>query len=120
MHDLNEIMEKATALGELISRHPRLQAYAAARRAVDSDTAAQRLLRDYANHARQVRALESAQKPIGVDDKRRLAELEQQFASNELLKNLMRTQADFVEMMGHVNRAMEGPLAAALPEDHGA
>lgn len=120
MHDLTEIMEKARSLGELIARHPRLQAYAAARKAVDSDNTAQRLMRDYAEHANRLQALESAQKPIGVDDKRRLADLEQQFASNDLLKTLMRAQADFVEMMGHVNRAMEGPLAAALPRENGA
>lgn len=119
MHELNEIVEKAKALGELIARHSRLQAYAAARKAIDADPAAQRLLRDYARQADHMRELEAAQKPIGVEDKRRLAELEQQFAANDLLKQLMRAQADFVEMMGHVNRAMEEPLADALPQDHG-
>ncbi|MBL8880807.1 MAG: YlbF family regulator [Phycisphaerales bacterium] len=119
MHELNEIIEEARGLGELIARHPRLIAYAAARKAVSSDREANRLLSDYARQADRMRHLEAEQRPIGVDDKRKLAELEQQFASNELLKTLMRAQADFVEMMGHINRAMEAPMSAVLPQDHG-
>lgn len=119
MHELNELIESARKLGELIARHPRMQAYAAARKAVIADHDANRLLSEYSRQADHLRQLEATRQPIGVDDKRKLGELEQKFSSNDLLKALMRAQADFVEMMGHVNRAMESPMAASLPQEQG-
>jgi hypothetical protein len=35
-------------------------------------------------------------------------------ASNEALKQLMRTQADYLELMNRVHEAMEGPIGEAL------
>ena len=113
MADVQELVNQARALGEAIARHPDVQAYAAARKKVNSDADAQQLLKSYSEQAGRIRTLEAQQKPIEPEDKRKLIEYEQKMASNEALKELMRRQVDYVTLMNQINQAMESPLAAA-------
>jgi cell fate (sporulation/competence/biofilm development) regulator YlbF (YheA/YmcA/DUF963 family) len=112
MAEIQELVDRARALGEAIANHPDVRAFAAARTRVEKDAEAQQLLKAYEEQARHIRRLEAEQKPIEVADKRKLAECEQRMASNDALKELMRRQADYVALMNQVNRAMEAPLAA--------
>jgi cell fate (sporulation/competence/biofilm development) regulator YlbF (YheA/YmcA/DUF963 family) len=118
MDDLQELMDKAGALGQAIAAHPRMREYNAAREAVEKDADAQSLLRDYAKQAERIRELERNQKPVEVADKQKLAEIEGRMAGNDAFKRLMRCQADYVELMNQVNRAMEAPLVT--PSNAGA
>ncbi len=110
MRDYQELLQQAHALGEAIARHPRAQALRAAQESLKTDPAARKLLSDYGQHAERLRELEATNRPIEVDDKRRLAELESGMSSNEAIKALMRVQADYIELMTHINQAMEAPL----------
>ena len=110
MSDYQHLLEKARSLGEAIANHERVRAYLAARRAVQTDAEAGTLLRDYQAQAERMRTLSAEQKPIEVADKRALAELEGKMASSAALKQLMRAQADYIELMNHINEAMEAPI----------
>jgi cell fate (sporulation/competence/biofilm development) regulator YlbF (YheA/YmcA/DUF963 family) len=112
MTEIQELLDRARALGEAIANHPHVQAFTAAREEVEKDAEAQQVLKAYEEQARHIRRLEAKRKPIEVADKRKLAECEQRMASNDALKKLMRRQADYVALMNQVNRAMETPLAA--------
>lgn len=117
MADLQELLTKARVLGEALAGHPRVRAHYEAQRAVRDDAAAQKLLQDYQTQLNHIRRLEAERKPVEVADKHKLRDLEARMAGHEAFKNLMRTQADQVEIMAHVNRAIEEPLAAlAQPE----
>jgi cell fate (sporulation/competence/biofilm development) regulator YlbF (YheA/YmcA/DUF963 family) len=111
MEGVQELLERARALGKAIASHPRVQVFMAAREKVEKDAACQEVLKAYSEQAKRVRELEAQQKPIEVTDKRKLAECEQKMASNDALKELMRAQADYIELMNQVNRSMEEPLA---------
>ena len=113
MTDVQELLDRARALGEAIANHPHVQAFAAAREKVEKDAEAQQVLKAYEEQAQHIRQLETARRPIEVADKRKLAECERKMASNDALKELMRRQADYVALMNQVNRAMEAPLAAS-------
>jgi len=117
MAEIEALLERARALGEAIANHPYFQAFTEARKKTENDTEAQGLLRAYAEHAQRVRQLQAEQKPIEVADKRKLAEYEQQMASNSALKELMRAQTDYVALMNQVNQAMEAPLATPRGSD---
>lgn len=112
MDDLQELLDKARVLGEAIGAHPRMREYNAAREAVEKDADAQSLLQSYGKQAEHIRELERNQKPVEVADKQKLAEIEGRMAAHDAFKRLMRCQADYVELMNQVNRAMEAPLAA--------
>ena len=117
MSDVQELLNKARSLGVALAGHPRVRAHYEAQRAVRADPEAQKLLQDYQAQLNHIRRLEAARKPIEVADKRKLRDLEARMAGHEALKTLMRTQADQVEIMAQVNRAIEEPLTAlAQPE----
>jgi cell fate (sporulation/competence/biofilm development) regulator YlbF (YheA/YmcA/DUF963 family) len=111
MADTRELINQAHALGEAIARHPDVQAFVSARTKVEEDADAQKLLKAYSAHTQHLRRLEVERKPIEVADKHKLAEYEQQMASNEALKKMMAAQVGYVTLMNKVNQAIEAPLA---------
>lgn len=117
MPEPQDLLNQARALGEALAAHPTVQAYYRAQQAVRSDASARRLLQDYQAQLDRLHTLEAEQKPIEVADKHRLRDLETQVAGHDALKTLMRTQADYVDLMSRVNRAIDEPLARfATPE----
>jgi cell fate (sporulation/competence/biofilm development) regulator YlbF (YheA/YmcA/DUF963 family) len=112
MADTQELINQARTLGEAIAKHSDVRAFLSARAAVEQNADAQTLLKAYSEHAQQIRRLEAEQKPIEVADKHKLAEYEQQMASNEALKKMIAAQVNYVALMNRVYQAMEAPLAA--------
>jgi cell fate (sporulation/competence/biofilm development) regulator YlbF (YheA/YmcA/DUF963 family) len=117
MAGMQELVEQARALGQAIANHEQVKAYLAARGRVAEDREAQELLEAYRKQAERVRQLEAQQKPIEVADKRKLAEYEQNMASNAALKELLRAQVDYLGLMDQINRAMEAPLSQGPPSE---
>lgn len=110
---MEDIIADARALGKKIAEHPRMKAFMTAARAVAEDNQAQDLLKRYQQQAEKFRGLEQANKPIEVGDKRALADSEAQVAGNELLKTMMKSQADYLEMMQRINAAIDEASANA-------
>ncbi|MBK9119051.1 MAG: YlbF family regulator [Phycisphaerales bacterium] len=111
MPDAQDLVQRARGLGEALAAHPVVVAYFGAQHQARSDNSAQSVLRDYQQQLEHIQKLEAEQQPIEVADKHKLQALEQQMASSDALKRLMRAQADYVALMNQVNAAMEEPLA---------
>jgi len=117
---MDDMLRKAEDLGQLLADHPRFKALMATRDAVRADEAARKLLTDYQAQVERIQELTLGRKAIEVADKHRLADLEQQVASNEVLKKLMQAQADFSQLMSNVNRAIYERIAPPdEPESEG-
>ena len=116
MSDIAPIVDKARDLGKAIAGHPRVQSFFEAQQAINEDTETSRLINDYQKHAQHIQELASQQKPIEVDDKKKLADYEQRMAANELFKQFTRVQVDYLDLMSQVNRGMEEALAAAAEQ----
>lgn len=110
MQGIENLLDQARRLGQAIAQNERVQAFFAAREVVHRDPSAQALLKDYMAHVDRIRSLEAGGRPIEVADKHKLGDLEQAMAHNAPLKELMRTQADYVELMTRVNQALESFL----------
>jgi cell fate (sporulation/competence/biofilm development) regulator YlbF (YheA/YmcA/DUF963 family) len=111
MSDVQDLLSKAQALGEALAAHPAVRAHYEARRDVRADASANELLRDYQVQLDRLRQLERDRQPVEVADKHKLKDLENRVAGSEVLKRLMRTQADFVALMTQVNHAIDDPMA---------
>lgn len=111
MSDVQPLLEQARSLGKSIGQHKRMRAFNEAREGVQRDPAAQQILQDYSQYMEKLQRLEAEGKPIEPTDKRKLAEIEGRMSSNDALKQLMRAQADYIELMDRVNSAMEEALA---------
>lgn len=110
-----ELFDQARALGRKLAAHERIRAFLTARDALTGDTAAQRAMADYQRHAEQLDRLAYEGKPIEVADKRKLGELERQLATNTVIQEFMRRQADQLELMHQIYAALEEPLAGPAP-----
>lgn len=104
---MEEILQKARELGRTIGAHSRTVEFMAAARAVAADRAAQQLLNDFQQQIDALRQRQAAGQPIEPQDKRRAADLQARVADDEKLKTMLRTQADYVQMMQAVHAAIE-------------
>lgn len=110
---MQELIEQARKLGVAIAQHPRTLAYFTAAQAVRDDSAARQLLSEYESHATKIGRLEAEHQPVEPADKRRLAELQTKVAGHEAIKQMMRAQTDYIDLMQRVNRAMEEQIVGA-------
>lgn len=104
---MEDIIADAAALGKKIAAHPRMQAFLAAAKAVGENKDSQTILQTYQEHVDKLRNLEMTGKPIEPADKHKLADCEKQIANNDLLKKMMKAQADYLEMMHRINEAID-------------
>ena len=107
---IQEITQKAAELGKLMADCPASKAYLKARRELQSDEQARKLTEDYQQQIQKVGELEQSGKPVEPEDKRKLADLQQQVASNPTLKAWMKAQVDFSELMHRVNEGISEPF----------
>lgn len=112
---MQEILDLARRLGEAIAASDRFAATQQLRQRLQADPTATGLLKDFQEQAARIARLEAENKPVEVEDKHKLENLQQQIAAHDLLKEWMRVQADYAEMMNRVNRAMSAPLAPKTP-----
>ena len=113
---MDEIITDAEALGKKIAAHPTMTAFIAAVNAVKADGDAEALLKSYQEKSREIDTKASQGKPVEVDEKRELAELQGKVASNEKIKTMVRCETDYLDLMRRINAAID----RAAAEIHGA
>lgn len=118
MPELDDILKQARAVGDLIATLPAVSLYFEAARRIESDAGARQLLSDYQREAQALREREMSGRPVEVADKQRFAAIESRVAGHELVKAFSRAQADYVEVMDRVTRAMHEPLAKVAEQAH--
>lgn len=104
---MDEILELAAKLGKQIAADPRAERMSNAREALEKSAADRQLLGDYEDQQRKMMEMETQGKPIEPADKHRLAELHQKVVSSEIIKDLVKAQADYLELMTLVSQRVE-------------
>ena len=112
---MEKILELASRLGQEIRRHERYLLLREAEKKVMTDPEAMKIQDDLEKQLQKLRDLEIELKPIEVADKRALSSLQEKARSNPGLRELLKTQADYFEMMNKVNSAI---LAELAPSEH--
>lgn len=114
---MDDILELAGRLGKRLAADPRGARMVAAQHALEKSRANRELLADYERHQHKLMELESRGKPIEPEDKRRLADLHVKVTGSDVIKNLMKAQADFLELFSAVTHRMEAEvLGSATPD----
>lgn len=109
---MDDVTELAKQLGRKIGETDRFKKLRAAQQKLNADEAAKELLGKLESQARKIAEAEQAQKPVEPEDKRKLAELREQVHQHEILQELARVEADYMELMQRVNNALHESLAA--------
>ncbi len=103
-------LELAEKLGKLLAQDPKIKAYIQALDDLNADTHAQQLLRDYEAQARKIAELERQVKPVEVDDKKKLVDLQAQIASSQLVKRFLQTQVEHLDLLRKVHQKINQQL----------
>lgn len=114
---MQEILSLASRLGRRIAGHERFAKLRSLEDAVESDKEARSLLESLERQRRKIAQLEAETKPISPEDKRELQRLGDAVHADPKLQDLMKAQADFMEMMNKVNEAIRAELDPSPPSD---
>ena len=113
---MDDIIADAAALGKKIAAHPKMKAFIDAVNALKADGEAESLLKKYQERSREIDTKASQGKPVEVDEKRELAELQQKVAANDKIKAVSRCEMDYLDMMRRINEAIDWAAAEAHGE----
>lgn len=107
---MERLIELAQQLGRRIADHERTTLLKQAQQDVNDDPEAVKIVQDYQKQAEKIHQFEHEQKPIEVDDKHKLTDLEIQISTHPKLAQLTKRQVDFVEMMQKVKAAIDNQI----------
>ena len=111
--DTQQILDEAAKIGDLVVQHPAVARYKAARKAVEDDADATRLMADL---DRQIEALtRQAQAGIQPTDAQQQAieSLQNKIVSHIKIKALNLAQVEFVDLLRRITQTIQRPLADA-------
>ena len=107
---MEEALAAAAELGKQIAQDEAFRRLRAAEDAVQGDAASQKILEEFDRRRRKIEDLERARKPVEPEDKREMIRLSDAVHSAPKLQELVRAQADYMELMNKVNKAIQQAL----------
>ena len=108
---MSEIIDLATKLGKAIGDSPQAAALKEARKTMEGQADLIKLLQEYNQQAQKIGQMEDQNKPIEVDDKRKLQELHEKLVASDVFKKMQMAQVGYVDLMRQVSTAIHGQLA---------
>jgi cell fate (sporulation/competence/biofilm development) regulator YlbF (YheA/YmcA/DUF963 family) len=108
---MENALAAAAELGRKIAQEQAFQRLRAAEGAVQNDAASQKILEEFERQRRKIEALESARKPVEPEDKQEMRRLSDAVHNAPRLQELVRAQADYMELMNKVNKAIQQELS---------
>ncbi len=111
MADITELAER---LGKAINSSPQAAALRAARKSLEADPQLSQLLKDYQAQAGKIDRLEGDNKPVEVEDKHKLQELQDKLFASETFKAFTAAQVEYVDLMRQVNSVLREQLAEEI------
>jgi cell fate (sporulation/competence/biofilm development) regulator YlbF (YheA/YmcA/DUF963 family) len=110
---MEDALAAAAELGRRIAQDEAFRRLRAAEDAVQGDAASQKILEEFDRQRRKIEALERARKPVEPEDKREMVRLSDAVHGAPQLQELVRAQADYMELMNRVNKAIQQALLPA-------
>ena len=107
---MEQLIELARRLGRQMAAHERTTLFKKTQKAVNDDTEVSQLIKDYQSQVQKISQLEQQKKPVEVEDKHKLSDIEAKLSTSSKMNELTRRQADFVEMMNKVKKAIDQQL----------
>jgi len=113
---VNDIVELAQKLGAAIAQSPQAAKLRVARKALEAQPEARKLMEDFRQQSMKIAQLEQEQKPVEVEDKRKLQEMNDKLVSHQVFKDYTAAQVDYVDLMRKVNSSIGKALAEVEKE----
>jgi cell fate (sporulation/competence/biofilm development) regulator YlbF (YheA/YmcA/DUF963 family) len=108
--DTQQIMDEASKLGDLVAQHPAVTRYKDARKAIEQDPDATRLLAEF---DRQIEALARQQQsglPVTDAQQSQLEALQSRIVSHLKIKAMNLAQVEFIDILRRITQTIQGRL----------
>jgi cell fate (sporulation/competence/biofilm development) regulator YlbF (YheA/YmcA/DUF963 family) len=108
--ETQQIMDEAAKLGDLVAQHPAVARYKDARKAVEQDSDANRLMADF---DRQIEALARQQQaglPVTDAQQQQLESLQSRIVSHLKIKALNLAQVEFIDLLRRITQTIQRQL----------
>jgi cell fate (sporulation/competence/biofilm development) regulator YlbF (YheA/YmcA/DUF963 family) len=110
---VDRILSLAKRLGQAVREDERHEELQAAREAVNAQEKSRDLFEGYYKQQEKVSELMAQQKPVEPEDKKKLAQLQQDLAADDNAKRLLKAEADFAHLMRQVNQSIQSAMSGA-------
>lgn len=107
---MDAVIELARRLGKAIANAPQSAALRKAREELNAQPEVSKLLAAFRDQSVKIATLEADQKPVEVDDKRKLQELQDKLVAANVFKKYTAAQVEYVDLMRKVNDALQKEL----------
>ena len=105
------ILQLAERLGKAIAESAEAETLRTARRQMQAEEGLEQTLKDYQGEADKIAKLQDQNKPIEVDDKHKLEELQSKLLGSDAFKKYTAAQVEYVDLMRKVNESIRQQLA---------
>jgi len=109
--DTQQIMDEAAKVGQLVAQHPAVARYKEARRAVDQDAEASRMLSELDRQIENLTRQSQAGMPPTDAQQQQLEALQGRIVSHIKIKALNLAQVEFVDLLRKVSQTIQRQVA---------
>jgi cell fate (sporulation/competence/biofilm development) regulator YlbF (YheA/YmcA/DUF963 family) len=108
--DTQQILDEASKLGELVKEHPAVARYKDARKAVEQDPDANRLMAEFDRQIETLSRQQASGMPVTDAQQQALESLQSRIVSHLKIKALNLAQVDFVDLLRKITQTIQRPL----------
>lgn len=108
--DTQQIMDEAAKLGDLAAQHPAVARYKEARKAVDQDAEANRLLAEFDRQIESLARQQQSGLPVTDAQQQSLEALQSRLVSHLKIKALNMAQVEFIDLLRRVTQTIQSRL----------
>lgn len=109
--DTQQILDEATKVGQLVAQHPAVARYKDARRAVDQDPEASRMLGELDRQIESLTRQSQAGMPPTDAQQQQLEALQSRIVSHIKIKALNLAQVEFIDLLRKVSQTIQRQVA---------
>lgn len=109
MDEMEKLLSKAHELGHLLKKNSIVKRYQELAKQLEGSDEARKLLEEYLGCADRLRKKEMEGKPVEVEEKRELQELDGKMKEHPLISDFLATQAYYMGLMDQINDAIANP-----------
>lgn len=108
--DTQQIMDEASKLGDLVAQHPAVSRYKDARRAVEQDAEANRLMAEFDRQIESLARQQQSGLPVTDAQQQSLEALQNRIVSHLKIKALNLAQVEFIDLLRRITQTIQGRL----------
>lgn len=108
--DTQQIMDEASKLGDLVGQHPAVTRYKDARKAVEQDAEANRLMAEFDRQIESLARQQQSGLPVTDAQQQSLEALQSRIVSHLKIKALNLAQVEFIDLLRRITQTIQGRL----------